>query len=129
MRLHKILADAGVASRRGAEQLMADGRVAVNGRVVTEPGAQADPARDIITIDGHPLSGPSCHVYVMLHKPAGVLTTARDPHGRPTAFSLVDRPERLFSVGRLDRDTEGLLLLTNDGAWANAVAHPSGGVE
>lgn len=129
MRVHKILADAGVASRRGAERLMSEGRVAVNGSTVTAPGAQADPARDAITVDGRPLGGPSRHIYVALNKPPGVVTTARDPQGRPTASALVARPERLFTVGRLDRDTEGLLLLTNDGAWANKVAHPSGGVE
>lgn len=129
MRLNKILADAGVASRRGAEELLAAGRVAVNGQVVTAPGAAADPARDTISVDGRPLPRPARHVYIMLNKPAGVVTTAHDPQGRPTVLELVDRPERLFSVGRLDRDTEGLLLLTNDGAWANRVAHPSGGVE
>jgi len=130
MRLNKLLADAGVASRRGAEGLLAAGRVSVNGEVVTEPGAQADPARDTITVDGRPLpSGPERHVYIMLNKPPGTVTTASDPHGRPTALALVDRPERLFYVGRLDRDTEGLLLLTTDGEWANTVAHPSGGVE
>jgi 23S rRNA pseudouridine2605 synthase len=129
MRLNKILANAGVASRRGAEELLAAGRVAVNGRIVTAPGAAADPACDTISVDGRPLPRPARHVYIMLNKPAGVVTTARDPQGRPTVLELVDRPERLFSVGRLDRDTEGLLLLTNDGAWANRVAHPSGGVE
>src|SRR5437763_8567376 len=129
MRVHKILADAGVASRRSAERLMAAGRVAVNGHVVAEPGAQADPTRDVITVDGRPLPAPSRHVYLMLNKPPGVVATAHDPQGRPTVFALVQRPERLFSVGRLDRDTEGLLLLTNDGAWANMVMHPSAGVE
>jgi 23S rRNA pseudouridine2605 synthase len=129
MRVHKILADAGVASRRGAERLMAAGRVAVNGRVVAEPGTQADPTHDVITVDGRPLPSPSCHVYLMLNKPPGVVATAHDPQGRPTVFALVQRPERLFTVGRLDRDTEGLLLLTNDGAWANMVMHPSAGVE
>jgi 23S rRNA pseudouridine2605 synthase len=129
MRVHKILADTGVASRRGAERLMAAGRVAVNGRVVTEPGTQADPTHDVITVDGRPLPSPSRHVYLMLNKPPGVVATAHDPQGRPAVFTLVQRPERLFSVGRLDRDTEGLLLLTNDGAWANMVMHPSAGVE
>ncbi len=130
MRLNKILADAGVASRRGAEALLAAGRVAVNGAVVTEPGAQADPARDTITLDGRPLPAASTRpAYIMLNKPTGTVTTASDPQGRPTALALVDRPERLFYVGRLDRDTEGLLLLTNDGEWANRVTHPSGGVE
>lgn len=129
MRLNKILAGAGVSSRRGAEEMLAVGRVAVNGRTVTEPGAQADPAHDVITVDGRPLPAPPRYLYIMLNKPPGVVTTARDPQGRPTALALVQRPERLFHVGRLDRDTEGLLLLTNDGAWANHVGHPSGGVE
>jgi len=130
MRLNKILADAGVTSRRGAEALLAAGRVAVNGSVVTAPGAPADPARDTITVDGRPLPAAATRsAYILLNKPTGTVTTASDPQGRPTALALVDRPERLFYVGRLDRDTEGLLLLTNDGEWANRVAHPSGGVE
>jgi 23S rRNA pseudouridine2605 synthase len=129
MRLHKLLADAGIASRRGAERLVATGHVAVNSRVVTDRGTQVDPAHDMITVDGRPLPAPSAHIYIMLNKPAGVVTTSRDPQGRPTALALVHRPERMFSVGRLDRDTEGLLLLTNDGAWAQRVSHPSGRVE
>ena len=130
IRLNKILADAGVASRRGAERLLAEGRVAVNGQVMTEPGAQADPAHDTVTVNGRTIGRtPSGYLYIMLNKPPGVMTTASDPQGRPTVLDLVDRPERLFTVGRLDRDTEGLLLLTNDGDWANRVAHPGGGVE
>ena len=129
MRLHKILAQAGVASRRAAERLIAEGRVRVNGEVVTAPGTGADPDRDTITVDGRALPRVERPVYILLNKPAGVVTTARDPQGRPTVLALVGRPERLFTVGRLDRDTEGLLLLTNDGDWANAVAHPRSGVE
>ena len=129
MRLHKILAQAGVASRRAAERMMAEGRVRVNGQVATAPGTLADPAQDTITVDGRPLPRVERPVYIALNKPPGVVTTAHDPQGRPTVLDLVNRPERLFPVGRLDRDTEGLLLLTNDGAWANVVAHPSSGVE
>ncbi len=129
MRLQKLLAEAGIASRRAAERLMAEGRVSVNGHPATEPGTQADPERDVVAVDGRPVSLPGRHVYIALNKPPGVITTARDPQGRPTALDLVDRPERLFTVGRLDRDTEGLLLLTNDGDWANLVAHPRGNVE
>lgn len=132
VRLNKLLADIGAASRRGAERLLAEGRVTVNGAVITAPGAHADPAEDVVTLDGKPLTferGGARKVYVMLNKPPGVVTTAHDPQGRPTVLDVVDYPERLFTVGRLDRDTEGLLLLTNDGDWAQRVAHPSGGVE
>src|SRR2546423_14502408 len=129
MRVHKILADAGVASRRSAERLMAAGRVAVNGHVVAEPGAQADPTRDVITVDGRPLPAPSRHVYLMLNKPPGAGATAHDPQGRPTVFALVQRPERLLSVGRLDRDTPALLLLTTDGVGANIVSDTSTALE
>lgn len=129
MRLNKLLADAGVSSRRGAERLLGAGRVAVNGQVVREPGSSADPATDTITVDGARVHAPQSHVYIMLHKPAGIVTTAHDPQGRPTWLGLLDRPERLFSVGRLDRDTRGLLLLTNDGAWSQLISHPGGGVE
>src|SRR5215470_18076425 len=101
MRLHKLLADAGIASRRSAERMMAEGRVAINGHPATEPGTQADPERDVITVDGRPVSLAPRHVYIAFNKPRGVITTAHDPQGRPTALDLVDRPERLFTVGRL----------------------------
>ncbi len=132
VRLNKLLANAGAASRRGAERLLAEGRVAVNGAVVMELGAHADPMKDVVTLDGTPLAfegGGARKVYLMLNKPPGVVTTAHDPQGRPTVLDVMGYPERLFTVGRLDRDTEGLLLLTNDGDWAQRVAHPSGGVE
>ncbi len=123
-RLQKILAEAGVASRRAAEELLRQGRVTVNGRVA-KLGDSADPDRDEVALDGVPIARePS--VYWLLNKPRGVITTVRDPEGRPTVRGLVpDREHRLFPVGRLDRDTEGLVLLTNDGRVAQALLHPS----
>jgi 23S rRNA pseudouridine2605 synthase len=125
MRLAKYLAHAGVASRRAAEKLIAEGRVSVDGAVVT------DPARDVVdanrvALDGRPLEGPEQRVYYALNKPPGVLSTARDTHGRPTVLSLVPaaRGLRLYPVGRLDADTSGLMLLTNDGELANGLTHP-----
>ncbi len=129
VRLHKLLADAGVASRRAAERLIVTGRVRVNGVRVVELGAHADPARDRIEVDGRPLAGPERKRYVLLHKPRGFLTTRADPRGRPRVFDLV--PElgvRLHSVGRLDFDAEGLLLLTNDGDLTYRLTHPRHGV-
>jgi 23S rRNA pseudouridine2605 synthase len=129
VRLQKLLAKAGVASRRGAERLIAEGRVSVNGVPVTEPGVHADPARDRIEVDGRPLPGAEAKRYVLLHKPRGFLTTRDDPRGRPRVFDLV--PElgvRLHPVGRLDFDAEGLLLLTNDGALTYHLTHPRHGV-
>lgn len=127
-RLQKILAEAGVASRRAAERLLRAGRVSVNGRVA-RLGESADPERDTVAVDGVPVGRESA-VYWLLHKPRGVITTARDPEGRPTVLGLVpDREHRLYPVGRLDRDTEGLLLLTNDGRVAHALLHPSHGSE
>jgi 23S rRNA pseudouridine2605 synthase len=123
MRLQKYLARAGVASRRGSEALIRDGRVVVNGRVVREMGTKVD-AGDRVEVDGRPVS-PEPPVWVLLHKPAGYVTTRDDPQGRPTVYELL--PERLatlFHVGRLDLDSEGLLLLTNEGAVANRVLHP-----
>lgn len=129
MRLHKLLADAGLASRRAAERLIAAGRVAVNGCVVRTPGAQADPATDRIEVDGRVLGRPAPHRYVLLHKPPGYLTTREDPRGRPRVFDLLpDLGVRLHAVGRLDRDAEGLLLLTNDGAVTYRLTHPRHGV-
>lgn len=126
VRLQKVLARAGLASRRGGEELILAGRVAVNGRVVTELGTRVDPARDRVTVDGRPAElprGPERHL--LLHKPRGVITTRRDPRGRRTVYDLL-APEdrRLVHVGRLDRDAEGLLLLTSDGELAHRLAHP-----
>lgn len=118
-RLQKILAAAGVASRRKAEELIIAGRVAVNGSVVTELGSKADPATDTIAVDGKPLQPPQRFVYLLLNKPKGYVTTVSDPEGRPTVMDLLgDLRERVYPVGRLDYASEGLLLLTNDGALA-----------
>ena len=125
IRLSKILAQAGLSSRRGAEALLAEGRVTVNDIVRREPGAQADPAADRIALDGQPLQPREPHAYVLLHKPRGYVTSVSDPEGRPVVVDLLPRGlPRLFPVGRLDYDTEGLLLLTNDGGLANHLLHP-----
>ncbi len=125
-RLQKIISEAGLASRRGAERLIAEGRVKVNGHPVTGQGLKADPARDRITVDGRPLPAPQKLQYFMFHKPAGYLTTLSDPQGRPTIKPYLDQlPARVFPVGRLDMDVEGLLILTNDGVLAKRLMHPS----
>ena len=124
IRLQRLLASAGIASRRAAEDLLRAGRVAVNGRIAGL-GERADPDRDVVTVDGEPV-GREPLEYWMAHKPRGVITTVRDPEGRPTAVDLLPGGTgRLFPVGRLDRDTEGLVLLTNDGRLAHALLHPS----
>jgi 23S rRNA pseudouridine2605 synthase len=118
-RLQKILASAGVASRRKAEELITAGRVAVNGKIVTELGTKADASADTITLDGKPLQPPQRFVYFLLNKPKGYDTTVTDPEGRPTVMQLLGNlRERVYPVGRLDYASEGLLLLTNDGALA-----------
>lgn len=122
-RLQKFLARAGVASRRKCEELITAGKVAVNGQVVRELGSKVDPHKDRITVDGQPVRIEP-HVYILLNKPRGVVTTASDPQGRQTVLDLIDLPQRVFPVGRLDMDTSGLLLLTNDGALANGLMHP-----
>jgi 23S rRNA pseudouridine2605 synthase len=123
-RLQKILSRAGIASRRGAEQVIAEGRVTKNGETVTEPGTKADPAVDDVRVDGVRVRAPQRPVYLALNKPKGVVTTRHDPEGRPTVMELVPPVAGLFPVGRLDVTTEGLILLTNDGAFAERVAHP-----
>jgi len=123
-RLQKVLARAGFASRRGAEALMEQGRVTVNGAVVREPGTKADPGRDDIRVDGVRVKSAGVPVYILLNKPRGVVTTRRDPSGRPTVMDLVPGVSGLFPVGRLDLTTEGLILLTNDGAFAERVSRP-----
>lgn len=125
VRLQKVLAQAGVASRRASEELIAAGRVEINGKVVTEQGMRVDPERDTIRVDGSRIPPPRRHLYLVLNKPRGVVSTMDDPHGRPTLEQYVPRHQRLFHVGRLDTDTEGLLFLTNDGDFANKLAHPS----
>jgi 23S rRNA pseudouridine2605 synthase len=126
LRLNKILARAGLTSRRGADQAVLEGRVAVNGVVTREPGTLADPGADRVTLDGRPVPAPEATEYLLLHKPAGVVTTARDPQGRPVVMDLLPPTvrARVYPVGRLDADAEGLLLLTNDGALAHRLLHP-----
>ena len=128
MRIHRALARAGVASRRKAEELVAAGRVLVNG-TVARTGQTVDPSHDDITVDGKRVAAPGAPTWLLLNKPAGVLTTARDPEGRKTVFDLVRATPGLTYVGRLDYMTEGLLLLTTDGDAAHALTHPSTGVE
>lgn len=126
IRLQKLLAQSGVASRRRCEELMLDGLVEVNGEVVTRLGTKVDPATAVIRVDGKRLPPISAHVYLAVNKPRGVVSTMADPEGRRTLQDVVaDRPERLFHVGRLDTDTSGLILLTNDGDFAHRLAHPS----
>lgn len=128
-RLQKILSARGVASRRRAEELIRSGRITVNGRVAAL-GDCADGNEDTILVDGHPLPASGDHVYILLHKPRGYVTTLSDEKGRPNAAQLVaDCGVRVYPVGRLDMDSEGLLLFTNDGEFANRLMHPSHEVE
>ena len=126
VRLQKLLAQSGGASRRKCEELMLAGSVEVDGEVVTRLGTKVNPTTAVIRVDGKRLPPVSAHVYLVLNKPRGVVSTMADPEGRRTLSDFVaDRPERLFHVGRLDTDTGGLILLTNDGDFAQRVAHPS----
>ena len=126
IRLQKLLAQSGVASRRRCEELMLAGSVVVDGEVVTRLGSKVDPLTAVIRVDGKRLPPISAHVYLALNKPRGVVSTMSDPEGRRTLSDVVaDRPERLFHVGRLDTDTSGLIILTNDGDFAQRLAHPS----
>jgi 23S rRNA pseudouridine2605 synthase len=127
-RLQKVLARAGVASRRVCEDLIAARRVRVNGTVATL-GDRVDPEHDLVELDGAPLALASGLVHYLLNKPAGVISTAADPQGRPAVVDLVPPEPRVFPVGRLDADTEGLLLLTNDGELTHRLTHPSFGVD
>ncbi len=122
-RLQKLIARRGVCSRRKAEELIAAGRVTVNG-IVAQIGTSADPDVDTILLDGSPLLSSVENVYIMLHKPRGYVTTLSDEKGRPVVTELVDCGKRVYPVGRLDMDSEGLLLLTNDGAFADRLMHP-----
>jgi 23S rRNA pseudouridine2605 synthase len=125
-RLQKVLAAAGVASRRRCETLIAEGRVEVDGVVVTRLGARVDPESAVIRVDGRRVPVAQSHVYLAVHKPRGVVSSMADESGRPDLSDLVrDRGQRLFHVGRLDTDTDGLILLTNDGEFAHRLAHPS----
>jgi 23S rRNA pseudouridine2605 synthase len=123
-RLQKILARAGFASRRGAERLMLEGRVTCNGEVVRELGTRADPARDDVRVDGTRVRLPGERVYLALNKPRGIVATRHDPQGRETVMALVPAVSGLFPIGRLDVTTEGLILMTNDGEFAERVSHP-----
>jgi 23S rRNA pseudouridine2605 synthase len=126
VRLHKLLARSGIASRRKCELLMLAGEVTVDGEAVTRLGTKIDPTTAVIRVSGQRLPPMSPNVYLVLNKPVGVTSTMSDPHAERTLSDLVaDRPERLFHVGRLDTDTSGLLLMTNDGEFAQRMAHPS----
>ena len=130
MRLQKFLALSGVASRRGAEELIKEGRVGVNGIIITEMGTSVDEEKDRVTLNGKNVKIETKKRYIILNKPKGYITTAKDNFDRKTVMELVsDIPERIYPVGRLDYDTEGLLLMTNDGDFANAVAHPKKSIE
>ena len=126
VRLQKVLAEAGLASRRASELLIGAGRVEVNGQVITQQGTRVDPLRDVIRVDGARIPPPRRHAYLAFNKPLGVVCTMSDPQGRPTiTHYLGRRKDRLYHIGRLDTDTSGLLLLTNDGDFAHRLAHPS----
>jgi 23S rRNA pseudouridine2605 synthase len=126
IRLQKVLAQAGMGSRRRCDDMIAQGRVEVNGEVIDVMGARVDPLVDVIRVDGARIPPPNEHAYVLLNKPRGVVTSMADEQGRPDLSGLIaDRGDRLFHVGRLDTDTSGLLLLTNDGDLAHHLAHPS----
>lgn len=128
-RLNKIIADAGVTSRRGADELILDGRVSVDGHIVRELGAKFDTSKVKVTVDGETITATLTKSYLVLHKPKGVLSTMYDPEGRPSLADFIDfRKERLFHVGRLDKDSEGLILLTNDGDLTFRATHPSYGL-
>jgi len=129
-RLQKIISAAGITSRRASEELILNGQVSVNGVVVTELGTKADPSIDTITVNGKPLSVSEQRLYILLNKPTGYITALKDGQGRKLVTDLLkDVPERVYPVGRLDYNTEGLLLLTNDGEWANRLMHPRHEVE
>lgn len=130
VRLQKFLADCGVASRRGAEALIKDGRVCVNGEIIREMGVQVDPDKDVVEFDGQRVRPQTKMIYVMLNKPVGFVTTVSDDKGRDTVMSLVSEiPARIYPVGRLDYDTEGLLLMTNDGDLTYKITHPKNNIE
>ena len=130
MRLNKIIADAGITSRRGADELIESGRVSVDGITIREMGSKFDPELVQVMVDGETITRSMSKSYLVLHKPKGVLSTMYDPDGRPSLSDFIDlRKERLFHVGRLDKDSEGLILLTNDGDLTFRATHPSFGLE
>ncbi len=128
IRLQKVLADAGVASRRKCEELIESGRVSINGKIVRTLGTKIDPLKSQVSVDGKSIQINSNRTYIAFYKPRGVLSTMSDDRGRPCVGDYFsDRAERLFHVGRLDKESEGLLILTNDGEWAQEISHPSHG--
>jgi len=129
IRLQKALSAAGVSSRRKAEELMLQGRVTVNGKVVRELGTRVDPQSDSVMVDGRPIQLDPDRIYLAFHKPKGIVSTMEDEYGRPCLADFFVQYERVFNVGRLDQDTSGILLMTNDGDLANQLAHPSYEVE
>lgn len=129
IRLQKYLADAGVASRRACEELIVSGRVSVNGKIVTKLGTKLNPENAKVALDGKAIKPKNTKTYIAFYKPRGVLSTMSDPSGRSSLSSFFsDWSERLFHVGRLDKESEGLILLTNDGDWAQKIAHPKFGL-
>ena len=129
-RLNKVIADAGITSRRGADELIQDGRVSVDGEIVRELGKKIDPENSIVMVDGETITQSLTKTYLALNKPRGVVSTMYDPEGRPSLSDFISlRRERLFHVGRLDKESEGLILLTNDGEMTFRATHPSYGLE
>lgn len=129
-RLNKVIADAGITSRRGADELIQDGRVSVDGEIVRELGSKVDSNNSIVMVDGEIITQSLTKTYLALHKPRGVVSTMYDPEGRPSLSDFISlRTERLFHVGRLDKESEGLILLTNDGEMTFRATHPSYGLE
>lgn len=129
MRINRFLAMCGIASRRAADQLVQEGRVSINGKIVTTPGVKVNPAHDEVIVDGKRFAEPENRkVYILFNKPRNVITTSHDELDREMVLDFIDVPERVFPVGRLDRKTTGVLLLTNDGILANKLMHPSSGV-
>ena len=130
VRLQKFMADCGVASRRACEALIDEGRVKVNGKIVTTQGVKIDPINTKVEVDNELISATKTKTYLAFNKPAGILSTMSDPEGRPSLQDFFGSwPDRLFHVGRLDKESEGLIILTNDGQWAHESTHPSFGVE
>jgi 23S rRNA pseudouridine2605 synthase len=129
VRLNRYLAASGLASRRGAEALIEAGRVQVNGKTVETLAVFVEPGRDTVTVDGRPVRPPLQFTYYVVHKPVGVVTTVRDPEGRPTVMGLIPKQPRVFPVGRLDQDTSGILILTDDGDLTHHLLHPRYHVE
>jgi len=128
IRLQKWLSQAGVASRRKAEELIIAGKVAVNGNIITQLGTRADTSRDRVTVNGQPCEVATSKIYIALHKPEGVVTTASDQFNRPTVMDYIPKDTHCYPVGRLDYDTSGLIILTNDGEFAQKLAHPKHGI-